>query len=281
LNKIKDKINERAELFNRNGFINIKQWNKHFPKKRMKRILVIAEEMSFFMQEETVKNSDGSSSKQTKSSQVFTALVKAGRSVGISFIGLTQRTTVRNLDSETKAQMTVVSAKQRSPLDSNNAISIPDASKLKSREFIAESSHTDAKDGHIWFKVPKVDEDLTVLNQYVPQIKTPQISSNNGEPITTLQNIKYSPTTSRTITPEEYFLKTGYVSNSMKEKLSINDTTVKPIKKSSDKESINQVESTEDKSTNMTSFKDKKKNRTKKNNKANSNEVNSDVKTKR
>lgn len=156
LKKLSDLIHKRSKQFSNVGIKNISQWNKHFPNKRMKRIIIGAEEISFFMNEEN------------SCFEHFTNIVKAGRSAGIHLITLTQRTTIANLPSELKAQMTVVTAKQRSELDSRNAIDINDAAYLEKQEFIASSN-----DGYIKFKAPTIDEDFRVLNKYVPEIIIP------------------------------------------------------------------------------------------------------------
>lgn len=156
LKKLSDLIHKRSKQFSSVGIKNISQWNKHFPKKKMKRIIIGAEEISFFMNEEG------------PCFEYFTNIVKSGRSAGIHLITLTQRTTIANLPSELKAQMTVVTAKQRSELDSRNAIDINDAAYLESQEFIASSN-----DGYIKFKAPTMDEDFKILNKYVPEIIIP------------------------------------------------------------------------------------------------------------
>ncbi|GLC32878.1 FtsK/SpoIIIE domain-containing protein [Clostridium omnivorum] len=156
LKKLSDLIHKRSKQFSSVGIKNISQWNKHFPNKKMKRIIIGAEEISFFMSEES------------QCFEHFTSIVKAGRSAGIHLITLTQRTTIANLPSELKAQMTVITAKQRSELDSRNAIDIADAAYLEAQEFIASSN-----DGYIKFKAPTIDEDFKLLNKYVPEIIIP------------------------------------------------------------------------------------------------------------
>lgn len=173
LEKLSKKIHERSLLFAEHGVKNITQWNKHFPKRKMKRILIISEEISFFMDEEGAAFGH------------FTGAVKAGRSAGVHFMGLTQRTTVQNLggNGELKSQMTVVTAKQRSELDSRNAIDIPDAASLEELEFISSCN-----DGYVLFKSCWVDEDFKALNKYVKEIKIPHIGD-----FKEVKNIKNDP----------------------------------------------------------------------------------------
>lgn len=160
LEKINSIIDKRSIMFVNQGIKNIDQWNKHYPKRAMKRIVVVAEEVSFFMEDES-----------KEIFKYFTDTVKAGRSAGIHFIGLTQRTTAANLggDGELKSQLTVVTARQRSELDSRNAIDISDAAYLEEQEFISSCN-----DGYIYFKSCWVDEDFNILNKYVPEIKVPK-----------------------------------------------------------------------------------------------------------
>lgn len=149
-------IHKRSKMFTTMGVKNISQWNKLFPNKKMKRIIVGIEEISFFMNVES------------PCFQYLNSIVKAGRASGVHLIALTQRTTIVNLPGELKAQMSVITAKQRSTLDSRNAIDIDDAAYLEQQEFIASTN-----DGYIYFKAPTIDEDFKILNSYIPQIKIP------------------------------------------------------------------------------------------------------------
>lgn len=163
LDKLNKTIHNRSVMFSEMGVKNITQWNKHYPKRFMKRIIVVAEEISFFMED-----------KESKAFEYFTSIVKAGRSAGVHFIALTQRTTASNLggNGELKSQMTVVTAKQRSELDSRNAIDISDAKDLLDQEFISSCN-----DGYVFFKAPHIDEDFKILNKYVREIKIPQVKA--------------------------------------------------------------------------------------------------------
>lgn len=159
LEKLSGAIHKRSKQFAEHGIKNITQWNQHFPNKKMKRIIIGVEEIAFFMDEEN------------ECFEYFTNIVKAGRSVGIHLICLTQRTTSANLggNGELKSQLTILTARQRSELDSKNAIDIPDAAYLEKQEFISSCN-----DGYIKFKAPTIDEDFKILNKYVPEIKIPE-----------------------------------------------------------------------------------------------------------
>lgn len=154
LNKVKEKIDSRSNLFQSHGIRNINQWNKHFPKKRMKRIVMICEEMSELM--------------LLPIWEELWAIVKAGRSVGINIIGVLQRTTATNIDTNVKSQMTRITFHQNSIIDSQNVINSNNAMKLKRGECIVCGNN-----GEEIVKVPYIDEDFVILHKYVPEIKIP------------------------------------------------------------------------------------------------------------
>lgn len=162
LKKLVDIIHRRSKQFTEMGVKNISQWNQNYPSQKMKRIIVGVEEISFFMNQ--------TQDDENPCFKYFIDIVKAGRSAGVHCICLTQRTTVANLPSELKAQMSVLTAKQRSELDSRNAIDIPDAAYLEKQEFIASTN-----DGYTKFKAPTIDENFLILNKYVPEIKIPEV----------------------------------------------------------------------------------------------------------
>lgn len=170
LEKLYKKMHERSKKFADMGIKNITQWNKHFPKKRMKRIIIGVEEISFFMNEASNSNDKDGKKEKDPTFEYFTGIVKAGRSVGIHFICITQRTTAKNLggDGELKSQMCVLTGQQKSETDSKNAIDIKDAIYLKQQEYIYAGN-----EGYVWFRSPNIDEDYDILAEYVPEIVTP------------------------------------------------------------------------------------------------------------
>jgi hypothetical protein len=155
LSKICRIIQERSALFTRYGIKNIEQWNKHFPTKKKKEIFYIAEEFSFLMNYGSVIDK-------------IQYLTKAGRSCGVHLFGILQRTTATELDPLVKSQMTRITFKQKSIIDSQNVISSNDAIKLKDRECIV-----DGMSETIQVKTPFVDEDFVILNKFVPEIRIP------------------------------------------------------------------------------------------------------------
>lgn len=155
LNKICRIFKERSELFTRHGVKNISQWNKHFPNQRKKRIFYIIEEISFYMDDMEIWG-------------YMALLIKAGRSVGIHIISVLQRSTSDQILPIIKSQMTRITAKQRSTIDSINIIGVADAIKLKNREFLV-----DGNDGLQLIKTPYIDEDYVILNRFVLEIMIP------------------------------------------------------------------------------------------------------------
>ncbi len=154
INKVKKKIDDRSNLFKAHGIRNINQWNKHFKNKKMKRVILVCEEMSELMELPVWEE--------------LWQVVKAGRSVGVHLIGALQRTTATNLNTDVKSQMTRVTFHQNSIIDSQNVINSNNAMHLKKGECIVCGSN-----GEINIKVPYIDDDFVILNKYVPEIRIP------------------------------------------------------------------------------------------------------------
>lgn len=144
----------RSELFKKYGIRNITQWNKHNKNNYMKRIIVVLEEISFFLGDDLM--------------EYVIKLAKAGRSVGIHLISCVQRSTATNIPPDLKSQMTRITFKQKSSIDSNNIINTPDAVKLKQQECII-----DGNSDYSIIKTPWIDEDYVLLHKYVNEIKIP------------------------------------------------------------------------------------------------------------
>jgi hypothetical protein len=95
-------------------------------------------------------------------------IAKAGRSVGIHLISCIQRSTATNLPPDLKSQMTRITFRQKSTIDSINIINTTDAIKLGQRECIV-----DGNSDYTMVKTAWIDEDYVLLNKYVPDIKIP------------------------------------------------------------------------------------------------------------
>ncbi|WP_026887744.1 FtsK/SpoIIIE domain-containing protein [Clostridium beijerinckii] len=152
--KLIKEMDRRSEQFKKFGIRNITQWNKHKKGKYMKRIFVTIEELSFFM--------------ETDLWEYIMKIAKAGRSVGIHLITCIQRSTATNLPPDLKSQMTRITFRQKSSIDSINIINTTDACKLKERECIV-----DGNSDYQLVKTPYLDEDYVILHKYVEQIKIP------------------------------------------------------------------------------------------------------------
>lgn len=152
--KLLKEMDRRSDLFKKYGIRNITQWNNHKKERYMKRIIIVIEELSFFM--------------ETELFEYVMKMAKAGRSVGIHLISCIQRSTVSNLPSDLKSQMTRITFRQKSSIDSVNIINTADATKLKERECIV-----DGNSDYQLVKTPYLDEDYVILHKYVEQIKIP------------------------------------------------------------------------------------------------------------
>ena len=165
LRRISKKIDERSKLFSNKGFKNLTHYNSK-NKNKLKRIFFVVEELSFFMPNDS--DSNNVNSLKSECWNKILDLVKAGRSAGIHFISVTQRSTCANLPSEVKAQMCCLTTQQRSSIDSMNIIESPEAKDLQERECLVWG-----RKGLKLLKIPFIDEDYKDLQKFVPEIKLP------------------------------------------------------------------------------------------------------------
>ncbi len=222
LNIVRNIINSRSKKIDERNIYDIEQWNETYPNEKMKRILLVTNEMAYFIREQ--KKPDNDKENELVADGVFVDIVQTGRSVGVHFIGLVQRTTVQNLSSEVKAQTMVITSRQRSGRDAMNAVESIDAKDLKIREFMSFGNN-----GYATFKTPTLDKAFLALQKYVPEIRVPKKDNKNNpeevKPTTTIstQPTKYTSETSQQIpmTPEEYYHKTGYMPYELRKKMGI------------------------------------------------------------
>lgn len=165
LERIDKKAIEREKLFSYLGVKNINQYNSRVKKakNKMKRIYILIDELSFFMPTKNEDDGDNLYYKE-KCWEYILNIVKAGRSAGIHFISITQRSTAANLDPNVKSQLTRITFKQGSKRDSENVINTPDAFNLEFRECIMDGSD------YIKLKVPEVDKDMLDLKEFLPEL---------------------------------------------------------------------------------------------------------------
>lgn len=170
LSKVAKIVDDRGKLFASVGCKNLTHYIQK-TNKRMKRIFYVIEEVSFFIPNKDADDEQTFKLKQQCWESIL-VIAKAGRSSGVHFLSVTQRSTVANLPSEVKAQMCCMTMKQRSGRDSENIIDVPDAKDLGDRE-----CYVWGRNGLKLLKVPFVDEDFVDLNKYVPEIILPNVNA--------------------------------------------------------------------------------------------------------
>ncbi|NGT04426.1 FtsK/SpoIIIE domain-containing protein [Clostridium perfringens] len=183
LEKVYKKLEKRNDLLKESGCKNLEHFNKYNHNNKLKRIYLFIEEISFFMPNEDDK--EDVKLLKDKAWEYIKAIAKAGRAPGIHLIGITQRSTISNLPSDIKSCMCRISLKQFSAIDSRNIIETDDAIYLEDRECICYG------DGNLQqvIKIPQIDEDFKVLQQYVKEIRIPskisytKNTSKNKKPI--------------------------------------------------------------------------------------------------
>ncbi|MGU9410568.1 hypothetical protein ACV308_15030, partial [Clostridium perfringens] len=167
LEKIYKTLEKRNNLLKESSCKNLEHFNKYNHNNKLKRIYLFMEEISFFMPNENDK--EDIKLLKDKAWEYIKAIVKAGRAAGIHLICVTQRSTITNLPSDVKSCMCRISLKQFSTVDSRNIIETDDAIYLEDRECICYG------DGNLQqiIKIPVIDEDFKILQQYVKEIKIP------------------------------------------------------------------------------------------------------------
>lgn len=165
LDKLSKIVDERSRKFNANGYKNLSHYNKK-NKKKFKRIYFVIEEVSFFIA--TDSDSEDIRKLKNKCWNNILVIVRAGRSSGVHFLSVTQRSTIANIPSEVKSQMCCITLRQRSKRDSQNIIEDDGAVDLKDRECLVFCSK-----GLDIVKVPSVDDDYEILQKYVKEIIVP------------------------------------------------------------------------------------------------------------
>lgn len=210
LEKTYKTLEKRNNLLRESGCKNMLHFNKYNPNNKLKRIYVVIEEISFFMPNED--DSDDIKILKNKAWDSIKSIAKAGRAPGIHLIGVTQRSTISNLPSDLKSCMCRISLKQFSTVDSRNIIETDDAIYLEDRECICYG------DGSLQqtIKIPKIDEDFKVLQQYVKEIKIPG-------------KISYAKNTSKSKEPTIKENKKEVFANNYKNNIKIN--TIVPNRK--------------------------------------------------
>ena len=168
LERVAKLIDYRSKVFDEEGVPNIKEYNKYNPKNKMKRIYYVIEELSFFMPQ--ASDSDDIKYLKNKCWTSILSIVKAGRSVGIHFLSVSQRSTATNLPSDVKSQLTRISFNQISKVDSKNAIECDDACSLEEKQCLI---YGDSRAMEI-ITVPLLKDGYLSLHEFVNAIKIPK-----------------------------------------------------------------------------------------------------------
>lgn len=167
LTKVAKIVDDRSKLFTSKGVKNLTHYNTKIQGRKLKRIFYVIEEVSFFIPNKDLDSEEVFKLKTICWDAILT-IAKAGRSAGVHFMSVTQRSTVANVPSEVKAQMCCMTMKQRSGRDSENIIDVPDAKDLQDRECLVWG-----RNGLKLLKVPFIDEDFQKLKKFVPEIIVP------------------------------------------------------------------------------------------------------------
>lgn len=166
----------RNRLFEAHGSIkNIKEWNKLYPGKKLKRIFIAIEEVSFFIA------SDGDKNEDLKNNiwGAVEGLCKSARNVGIHVFMVTQRGSKKNVSPEAKTHMERIALRTKSDIDSEMIIGTKEARKLPPRHLILDGV------SYTRLIACNMDEEFRCLQKYIPEICIPsqfrkeEISLNN------------------------------------------------------------------------------------------------------
>lgn len=126
-------IERREDTIEKAGCENIEEYNK-ITKQKMKYIYIFAEEFSFYMPD----SADTAEEKELKEKVLsyLKDIILTGRAVGCFTTTSVQRTTVDNIPGTLKSQMSRVTFRQMSDINSINAIETTDAVGLENQEAI-------------------------------------------------------------------------------------------------------------------------------------------------
>ena len=179
-------IQDRSIKFAELGIKDITQYNRVNGHK-MKRKFYIFEEISLYTPSET-DNDDEYALKEIVW-RLLLNILKLGRSAGIHVIMLSQRSTVSNLggkNGDVKSNLTKITFYQNSNTNSQNVLDTNDATRLDNLECCV----LDTK-GITVIKVPYVDEDMTILHKYVPEMHIFGMKTVNNNNVNFKKQVEY------------------------------------------------------------------------------------------
>lgn len=161
LQHVMKEIDRRAKLFQDAGagIDSVGKWNRKFKDKKLNRIFVVIEELSFFM--------DSQEKECVECWNLMQGIAKSGRSCSVGIIGVTQRGTVENLSSNLKSQLSKLVFKVESNTDSINLINTGECTKLPPRQLICSTGRNNR------LVVPTIDENYNAILKLLPELKEP------------------------------------------------------------------------------------------------------------
>ncbi|WP_461614388.1 FtsK/SpoIIIE domain-containing protein [Clostridium sp. Marseille-QA1073] len=163
--KINTIIDRRIKLLEEADVENIGDYNRKSKNKFMKYIYVSADEFSYYMPD----SSDAEDIKTVKEKALkeLKDIILAGRSVGVFVICSLQRTTVDNMPSTIKSQMTRLSFRQISSLNSNNILESDAAVGLDIQEAVLLTNE------YIFLRTATIDDNI--MRKYLPQLAVKEV----------------------------------------------------------------------------------------------------------
>jgi S-DNA-T family DNA segregation ATPase FtsK/SpoIIIE len=126
-------IQRREDIIEKAGAENIDEFNK-ISKIKMKYDYVFAEEFSFYMPD--ASDNEDTAKLKAETLGYLKNIILSGRGVGVFVITSVQRTTIDNIPSTIKSQMSRITFRQMSDLNSINIIECGDAVGLQNQEAI-------------------------------------------------------------------------------------------------------------------------------------------------
>lgn len=166
LKEVVDEINKRADKFAELGIADIEQYNQVYGNK-LPRIFEVFDEISCYKIDGTEEDEAEETAKKICWANLW-KIVKMGRSVGIHFIGATQRITADNLggNGDLKSCLTMCCLQMRTPNDSILALGDESAVNLQPKQAVLKWDQ-----GITLIKVATLDEEFKLLHHYIPEIK--------------------------------------------------------------------------------------------------------------
>lgn len=149
-------IQRREDIIDKARAENIEEYNIT-AKVKMKYAYIFAEEFSFYMSDSS--DDEFTANNKAESLSYLKNIILSGRGVGVFVITSVQRTTVDNIPSTIKSQMSRITFRQMSELNSVNIIECGDAVGLENQEAILFTNE------YKRIKTPFIDKNL--IQEYI------------------------------------------------------------------------------------------------------------------